>query len=277
MDDNGHDWPALQSCRVQGIAPALADQIASIAQGQDDGIAITMKGGNQRMQVSILNAPPSEFKEYAVSAKRMMTKAGISDADVSVQLQPEAAQRRVGAAEQPGRSEHLSFVPPIGKEPVMTLMRETPKDHGLLLDHDPKGNRRLSVTLAGKSPRKNGRRLQSATGKLYNRCLQHVSTILWNHHGVRLQPQEEAARQYHSITEEAAVQIRLLMDAVAGTERAEKAENLARAVADLHPCESSWWYACHKNRNRPSQGAGSHDPHVCLSHHRNMVVTSATE
>ena len=96
----------------------------------------------------------------------------------------------------------------------MTLMRETPKDHGLLLDHDPKGNLRLSVTLAGRSSRKNGRRLQYASGALYNRCVQHASTILWNHHGTRLQPQEEAGRQYHPITEEAAVQIRLLLDAV---------------------------------------------------------------
>ena len=50
----------------------------------------------------------------------------------------------------------------------------------------------MSVTLAGKSPRKNGRRLQYATGTLYQRSFQHVSTILWNHHGQRLQPQEEA-------------------------------------------------------------------------------------
>ena len=133
----------------------------------------------------------------------------------------------------------------------MTLMRETPKDHGLLLDHDLKGNRRLSITLAGKSPRKNGHRLRYATGALYNRSFQHVSTILWNHHSQRLQPQEEAGRQYHPITEEAAVQIRLLLDAIGGTERADKAERLGRAIANMHPCESSWWYACHKNRNRP--------------------------
>ena len=93
MDDHGHDWSALQSCMVQGTAPALANQVASIAQGQDDGIAITMKAGNQRMQVSILNSPPSEFKEYARFATSMMTKAGITDADVTVQLQPEAAPR----------------------------------------------------------------------------------------------------------------------------------------------------------------------------------------
>ena len=130
----------------------------------------------------------------------------------------------------------------------MTLMRETPKDHGLLLDHDPKGNRRLSVTLAGKSPRRNGRRLQYAAGRLYQRCFPHVSAILWNYQGQRLQPPEDAARQYHPITEETATQVRLLLDAVAGTERADR---LARAIVGLHPCESSWWYACHKNRNRP--------------------------
>ncbi len=133
----------------------------------------------------------------------------------------------------------------------MSLMREMPKEYGLLLDYDPRGNRRMSVTLAGKTPRKNGRRLQYATGTLYQRCFQHVSTILWNYHGERLHPQEDAGRQYHPITEEAAVQIRLLLDAIRGTERADKAERLARAIADLHPCESSWWYACHKNRSRP--------------------------
>ena len=35
----------------------------------------------------------------------------------------------------------------------MTLLRETPKDHGLLLDHDPKGMRRISITLAGRTPK----------------------------------------------------------------------------------------------------------------------------
>ena len=99
----------------------------------------------------------------------------------------------------------------------MTLLRETPKDHGLLLDHDPGGGRRLSVTLAGKSPRRNGRRLQYATGPLYQRCFQHVSAILWRYHGQRLQPPEAAARQYYPITEETAVQIRLLLDAVGRT------------------------------------------------------------
>ena len=77
----------------------------------------------------------------------------------------------------------------------MTLLRETPKDHGLLLDHDPKGRRRLSVTLAGKSARRNGRRLQTATGEQYERCFQPASTVLWKMQGKRLQPQNEEACQ----------------------------------------------------------------------------------
>ena len=133
----------------------------------------------------------------------------------------------------------------------MTLLRQTPKDHGLLLDHDPQGHRRLSVTLAGKTPGRSGRRLQSTTGPLYQRCVQHVSTVLWNHQGQRLQLQDEKPRQYHPISEETAVQIRLILDAIAGAKRPDQAERLARAIADMHPCESSWWYACHKNKNRP--------------------------
>ena len=42
----------------------------------------------------------------------------------------------------------------------MTLLRETPKDHGLLLDHNPQGKRRLSITLASRAAGRNGRRLR---------------------------------------------------------------------------------------------------------------------
>ena len=135
----------------------------------------------------------------------------------------------------------------------MTLLRETPKDHGILLDHDPRGHRRLSITLAGKSSRKNGRRLKHATGELYNRCFYHVSTILWNHHGLRLDSKHQASKQYHLITEETATQIRLLMDALDHADKADKGERLARAIADMHPCESTWWYACAQKRGHPKR------------------------
>lgn len=135
----------------------------------------------------------------------------------------------------------------------MTLLRETAKDHGLLLDHDPKGRRRLSITLAGRSARRNGRRLQGAVGQQYELCFQPASTVLWKMQGKRLQPQDLEARQYYPISEEEAVQIRLLMDAMAHVKMPEDAEPLGRAIADMHPCESSWWHACARNRNRPGK------------------------
>ena len=133
----------------------------------------------------------------------------------------------------------------------MTLLRETPKDHGLLLDHDPKGMRRISITLAGRTSKRNGRRLQNAVGEQYDQCFQPASTVLWKMQGKRLQPQDVEAKQYYPISEEEAVQIRLLMDAMERAETSGEAESLGRAIADMHPCESSWWYACARNRNRP--------------------------
>ena len=49
------------------------------------------------------------------------------------------------------------------------------------------------------------------------------------------------------------MQIRLLMDAIERAETSREAESLGRAIADMHPCESSWWYACAQNRNRPGK------------------------
>ena len=93
MNDNGHDWAALASCDVMGTSQRLADQIANIAQGDDGGISITLRAQNGKLQVAILDAVPSEFKDYSTSARRMMTKAGVSTADISVKLKPADAER----------------------------------------------------------------------------------------------------------------------------------------------------------------------------------------
>ena len=92
MTDNNHDWPALKSCEVKGTTPALADQIASIPQGDDSGIAITMKAQNQELQVSINNVSPDNFKEYAGPARRMLNKADVSLVDVVARLEPAVAR-----------------------------------------------------------------------------------------------------------------------------------------------------------------------------------------
>ena len=88
-------------------------------------------------------------------------------------------------------------------------------------------------------------------GELYNRSFHHASTIVWNHHGLRLEPQDQVAKQYHPISEETAAHVRLLLDAITRTTTTNSADSLARAIADMHPSESSWWYACTQNRGRP--------------------------
>ena len=93
MAANDHDWPAMTSCRINGTTPALADQVASIAQGNDGGISISLMAQNQKLQVAVRNMAPSEFKEYANPAKRMMSRADIANADVTIELKPDDAQR----------------------------------------------------------------------------------------------------------------------------------------------------------------------------------------
>ncbi len=93
MTDNGHNWPALSACKITGTDQALADQVASIAQGDDNGIAITVRAANGRLRIDVKDAPPSEFKDYSGPARRMMNKAGVNAADVSIQIEPGSAQR----------------------------------------------------------------------------------------------------------------------------------------------------------------------------------------
>ena len=93
MDDNNHEWDQLASCQITGTTTALADQIANLAQGDDQGIHITLRAQNDKIRLDVLNGSPIEYKDYATSAKRMLDRAGINDVDVSVRLETSAAQR----------------------------------------------------------------------------------------------------------------------------------------------------------------------------------------
>ena len=132
-----------------------------------------------------------------------------------------------------------------GKEPKET--------HAIYLDHDHVGNRRVSITLARRGRRGGGKRIKSLTGRDRDVAYLHLSTILWNHHEKQLKTADQDLPQgeYHSISEVAATQMLLLMDAVQEEPKTERAQRLAAAIADMHNCESSWWWACHQNRSRP--------------------------
>ena len=132
----------------------------------------------------------------------------------------------------------------------MTLMRETPKTTAA---GGPRPQRQPAPLghPAGSLPRKNGRRCSRHRSTVQPAAFSTPPPSCGTTTGNGCNPKGKPGASTIPITEEAAVQIRLLLDALGGTERADKSERLARAIADLHPCESSWWYACHKNRNRP--------------------------
>ena len=131
--------------------------------------------------------------------------------------------------------------------------KESQRTHAIYLDRDPVGNSRISITLARRGRRGAGKRIKSITGRDRDAAFPHLCTILWNHQGKRLETEvlDLPPGEYHPISEVAATQMLLLMDAVKGEPKTERAQKLAAAIADMHNCEASWWWACHQNRSRP--------------------------
>lgn len=125
--------------------------------------------------------------------------------------------------------------------------------HALYLDQTPTGSPRVSVTQARRGRRGGGRRLLSLTGRHRDIAYPHLSTILWNHYGRRLctVADDLPPGEYHPVSEAVAIAMLLLMDAVKAEPNPAKAQRLAAAIADMHSCESAWWWACHRNRSRP--------------------------
>lgn len=129
-----------------------------------------------------------------------------------------------------------------------------PRPHGVYSDRDGHGNPRIAVTLARKGRKGGGKRLRTLTGHLRNIAYPYLSSILYDHTGLRFSfDSDSLPSEYHAISEEAAIQMLLLMDAVRSEPTYEKAKSLAEAVAGMNHCEAAWWYAHHCNRGRPRQ------------------------
>ena len=94
--------------------------------------------------------------------------------------------------------------------------KESQRTHAIYLDRDPVGNSRISITLARRGRRGAGKRIKSITGRDRDVAFPHLSTILWNHQGKRLETEamDLPPGEYHPISEVAATQMLLLMDAV---------------------------------------------------------------
>ena len=126
-----------------------------------------------------------------------------------------------------------------------------PRPHGVYSDRDRNGNPRIAVTLPRKG-RSGGRRLRTLTGHLRNIAYPYLSSILYDHTGRRFAfDAQPLPSEYHTISEEGAIQMLLLMDAVRSEPQYERAKSLAEAIAAMNHCEAAWWYAHHCNRSRP--------------------------
>ena len=125
--------------------------------------------------------------------------------------------------------------------------------HAIYLDHTITGEQQVSVTWARKGARSGGKRIRSLTGIKRDIAYSHLSTILWNHYGKRLETVKSdlPPGEYHPVNEVVATQMLLLIDAVKHESNTEKAQKLASAISNMHNCEASWWWACHQNRHRP--------------------------
>ena len=126
-----------------------------------------------------------------------------------------------------------------------------PRPHGVYSDRDRHGNPRIAVTLPRKG-RSGGRRLRTLTGHLRNITYPYLSSILYDHTGRRFAfDAQSLSNEYHTISEEGAIQMLLLMDAVRSEPQYERAKSLAEAIAAMNHCEAAWWYAHHCNRSHP--------------------------
>lgn len=126
-----------------------------------------------------------------------------------------------------------------------------PRPHGVYSDRDRHGNPRISVTQPRKG-RRGGKRLRTLTGHLRNIAYPYLSGILYDHIGKHFAfDAKSLANEYHTISEEGAIQMLLLMEAVRTEPQYDKAKSLAEAVAAMNHCEAAWWYAHHCNRSCP--------------------------
>lgn len=128
-----------------------------------------------------------------------------------------------------------------------------PRPHGVYSDRDRNGNSRISVTLPRRG-RKGGKRLRTLTGNLRNIAYPYLSSIFYDHTGRHFSfDANRLVDEYHTISENAAIQMLLLMDAVRWEPNYKEAVSLAEAIARMNHCEAAWWYAHHCNRGRPRQ------------------------
>ena len=132
------------------------------------------------------------------------------------------------------------------------LMDFGPRPHGVYSDRDRHGTSRMSVTRARRGRRGGGRPLKTLTGHDRNIAYPYLSHIYFDHTGQHFEFDEKLlADEYLTISEDVAIQMLLLMEAVRCEPIYDRAVAMAQAISAMNTCEAAWWYAHHKLRHRP--------------------------
>ena len=127
-----------------------------------------------------------------------------------------------------------------------------PRPHGVYSDRDRHGIPRVAVTRARRGRRGGGRPLKTLAGHDRNIAYPYLSHIYFDHTESHFEFDEKSLPdEYLTISEDVAIQMMLLMEAVRGEPRYDRALALALAISAMNTCEAAWWYAHHQLRHRP--------------------------
>ena len=96
MKAQGYNWDGMKTCVITATAAEFADHVASIPQGNDQGISISLTADSDAFNLELRGMTPQVFKQFSSSAKRMLQLANVSAADVSIRINPESAEEILG-------------------------------------------------------------------------------------------------------------------------------------------------------------------------------------
>ena len=96
MTAQGYSWDTMKSCTITSTTPEFADHVASIPQGADEGISISLNADSEAINLELRNLSPQEFKKYSSSARRMLQLAEVGSADVTVRVNAKGAEEILG-------------------------------------------------------------------------------------------------------------------------------------------------------------------------------------
>lgn len=126
------------------------------------------------------------------------------------------------------------------------------RPHGIYSFRDKRGVPCIAVTTARRGRKGGGRRLKILSAHDRNIAYPYLSSVLYEHTGRRFAFDAEGLLdEYHTVSEEVAIQMMLLMEAVKSEVNYDRACALAQAIASMNTCEAAWWRAKHNLIRRP--------------------------